>query len=166
MTNQSQGTVLLVNRENGDAVVPTIRDVKVFAIVSNVNCRTDVPEVLRYLFGEKAVKVAVMHDEFPVFETFLNKRRRGWAWRVCTAAGDVVMGGSEGSRHAANYKAYRALFLLLQTVPYRLIRLSSAEGAISTSSSPGNRPGCFTQRGPSSRVSRARDRSKYVRPRV
>jgi hypothetical protein len=68
-----------------------------------------------------------MPHQFPVFEMFLNKRGRGWTWRVCTTAGDVVMWGLEGSRHAANYKAYRALFLLLQTAPYRLIRLSSAK---------------------------------------
>jgi hypothetical protein len=75
-----------------------------------------------------------MANQLPVFETFLRKRGRGWAWRVCTAAGDVVMCGSEGSRHAANYKAYRALFLLLQTAPYQLIRMSSARGAVSSHS--------------------------------
>ena len=75
-----------------------------------------------------------MPDQFPVFEMFLNKRGRGWTWRVCTTAGDVVLCGSEGSRHAANYKAYRGLFLLLQTAPYRLIRMSSASGAVSSHS--------------------------------
>jgi hypothetical protein len=44
------------------------------------------------------------------------------------------MCGSEGSRHAANYKAYRALFLLLQTAPYQLIRMDRASGAVSTHS--------------------------------
>lgn len=52
------------------------------------------------------------------------------------------MCGSEGSRHAANYKAYRALFLLLQTAPYRLIQMSSASGALS-SHSVRNRPQPF-----------------------
>jgi hypothetical protein len=60
-----------------------------------------------------------MPDQFPVFEVFLNKRRRAWRWRVCTTAGDVVMRGSESSRPAAKYKADRALFLLLMSAPYR-----------------------------------------------
>jgi len=70
-----------------------------------------------------------MPVQFPVFEMFLNKRGRRWTWRVCTTAGDVVMCGSEGSRDAANYRACRALFLLLQTAPYRLMWMSGAGGA-------------------------------------
>ena len=98
-----------------------------------VTYRTDFSEVLRYLFAEETDEVATaMSSQFAVFEMFLNKRGRGWTWRVCTTAGDVVMWGSEGSRHAANYKAYRALFLLLQTAPYRLIRLSNAKCAVSS----------------------------------
>ncbi len=62
-----------------------------------------------------------MPDQFPVFEELLKKRRRTWRWRVCTAEGDVVMQGSESSRPAAKYKADRALFLLLLSVPYRLV---------------------------------------------
>jgi len=69
-----------------------------------------------------------MPDEFPVFEVFLNKRRRGWRWHVCTTGGDIVIRGSGPSRPAATYNAYRALFLLLQSAPYQSIRLSSSAG--------------------------------------
>jgi len=44
---------------------------------------------------------------------------------MCTSEGDVVMQGSETSRRAAKYKADRALFQLLQSAPYRLLRLST-----------------------------------------
>jgi hypothetical protein len=44
---------------------------------------------------------------------------------VCTTEGAVVMQGSESSRPAAKYKAYRALFLLLLSAPYRSIQLST-----------------------------------------
>ena len=44
------------------------------------------------------------------------------------------MRGSEGSRPAANYKAYRALFLLLQSAAYQSIPLPIAKGR----SRPGN----------------------------
>ena len=93
------------------------------------------------------------------FEMFLNKRGRGWTWRVCTTAGDVVMCGSEGSRHAANYKAYRALFLLLQTAPYRLIRTSSGRGPVS-SYSLRTAPGSFAQSSSFSRVPGAQGRTR------
>jgi hypothetical protein len=63
-------------------------------------------------------------DQFPVFEVVLKKRGRKWRWCVCTTEGDVVMQGSDGSRPAAKYKAYRALFLLLLAAPYRSIQLS------------------------------------------
>jgi hypothetical protein len=65
-----------------------------------------------------------MADKFPVFEVVLKRRSRKWSWSVCTSEGDVVMQGSESSRPAAKYKADRALFLLLQSAPYRSIRLS------------------------------------------
>jgi hypothetical protein len=68
-------------------------------------------------------------DQFPVFEVVLKKRGRGWRWRVCTTEGNVVMQGSESIRPAANYKADRALFLLLLSAPYRSIRLSNSESA-------------------------------------
>jgi hypothetical protein len=61
-------------------------------------------------------------DQLPVFELALKKRGRRWRWSVCTAEGDVVMMGSESSRPAAKYKADRALFLLLESAPYRSIR--------------------------------------------
>jgi hypothetical protein len=47
------------------------------------------------------------------------------------------MRGSEGSRPAANYKAYRALFLLLQSAAYQSISLSVAKGRPGRSR-PGN----------------------------
>src|SRR5437763_103071 len=65
-------------------------------------------------------------DQFPVFELVLKKRGRAWRWSVCTTEGAVVMEGSESSRPAAKYKAYRALFLLLLSAPYQSIRLSRA----------------------------------------
>jgi hypothetical protein len=58
-------------------------------------------------------------SRFPVFEVVLERRK--WNWRVHTSKGDVVMQGSESSRPAANYKADRALFLLLLSAPYRSI---------------------------------------------
>jgi hypothetical protein len=66
-----------------------------------------------------------MPSQFPVFEVVLERRGRKWSWRVCTSEGDVVMKGSESSRPAANYKADRALFLLLLSAPYRSMRLST-----------------------------------------
>jgi hypothetical protein len=61
-------------------------------------------------------------SRFPVFEVVLERRGRKWNWRVVrTTKGDVVMQGSESSRAAANYKADRALFLLLLSAPYRSI---------------------------------------------
>jgi hypothetical protein len=47
------------------------------------------------------------------------------------------MRGSEGSRPAANYKAYRALFLLLQSAAYQSIPLPIAKGRPGRSR-PGN----------------------------
>jgi hypothetical protein len=66
-----------------------------------------------------------MPYQFPVFEVVLKKRGRKWNWRVCTPEGDVVMQGAEASRRAAKYKADRALFQLLQSAPYRSLRLST-----------------------------------------
>ncbi|QOZ48520.1 hypothetical protein XH89_03865 [Bradyrhizobium sp. CCBAU 53340] len=51
--------------------------------------------------------------------TLAQRRRRAWAWSVCTSQGVVVMQGRERSRPAAKYHAERALFLLLLTAPYR-----------------------------------------------
>jgi hypothetical protein len=47
-------------------------------------------------------------DQFQVFEEVLEKQGQTWRWRVSTAEGQVVMGGSESSRPAAKYKADRA----------------------------------------------------------
>jgi hypothetical protein len=53
-------------------------------------------------------------DRFAGFDVVLKRRGRSrWRWAVCTAAGEVVMSGSECSRAGARYKAERALFLLL-----------------------------------------------------
>jgi len=53
-------------------------------------------------------------DGFAGFDVVLKRRGRSrWKWAVCTAAGEVVMSGSESSRAGARYKAERALFLLL-----------------------------------------------------
>lgn len=64
-----------------------------------------------------------MPYRYPVFEVVLKARRRKWNWRVSTSDGDVIMQGSESSRPAANYKADRALFLLLLSAPYQSRRL-------------------------------------------
>jgi hypothetical protein len=61
----------------------------------------------------------VTPDQFQVFEVVLKKRRRKWLWRVSTPDGDVVIEGSESSRPASKYNAYRVLFLLLLSAPYR-----------------------------------------------
>ena len=55
----------------------------------------------------------VMPIQFPVFEMFLRSAAEDGLGGM-HPGGDVVICGSEGSRHAANYKAYRALFLLLR----------------------------------------------------
>jgi hypothetical protein len=61
-----------------------------------------------------------MRDQFQIFGAFFEKRRRrgAWRWKVCTAEGDVIVRGSDMSRHAAQYNANRALFQLLLTAPY------------------------------------------------
>jgi hypothetical protein len=69
-----------------------------------------------------------MCDEFQIFEIVLNKRRRAWKWNVRTSAGDIVMCGSELSRPAASYNAYRAFFLLLQSTPNQSARLGNPAG--------------------------------------
>ncbi|WFU23742.1 hypothetical protein QA649_38015 [Bradyrhizobium sp. CB1717] len=62
----------------------------------------------------------MVKPEFPIFEvTLARRRRRTWAWNVCTVQGAVVMQGRESSRPAAKYQAERALFMLLLTAPYR-----------------------------------------------
>jgi len=64
--------------------------------------------------------------EFAIFETALNKRGRAWRWCVCTIEGSVVMHGSERSRPAAQYRANRAVFLLLLTSHYWLKRQNAS----------------------------------------
>lgn len=69
-----------------------------------------------------------MPDQFPIFEAFLKKRRRGaWRWSVCSAEGQVIMQGSHVSRRAARYNANRALFQLLLVAPYRSEALKSSD---------------------------------------
>jgi hypothetical protein len=70
-----------------------------------------------------------MPDQFPVFEAVLKQRGRGWTWRICKATGDVIMDDSELSRSAAQYIAYRSLFLMLRSAPYQLMRPSIPKGA-------------------------------------
>ena len=48
--------------------------------------------------------------EFVVF-----KRRRNFCWQVRDKNGKMVAIGTERTRPAARYRAYRALFLLLST---------------------------------------------------
>jgi hypothetical protein len=67
----------------------------------------------------------MLDNRFSVFEAILDKRGRRWNWRIHTSEGDLVMQGSESSRRAANYKADRALFLLLLSAPYQSMRLTT-----------------------------------------
>lgn len=61
----------------------------------------------------------MVRSEFPTFEmTLVQRRRKRWAWSVCTSEGAVVVRGRESSRNAAKYQAERALFMLLLTAPY------------------------------------------------
>jgi hypothetical protein len=43
----------------------------------------------------------------------LRRRPTKWKWQVCNMAGTPVMSGWGRTRQAAQYHAYRALFLLL-----------------------------------------------------
>jgi hypothetical protein len=52
------------------------------------------------------------------------------------------MQGSESSRPAANYKADRALFLLLLSAPYRSIRLSNPECTAPAARAGTSEPDC------------------------
>lgn len=54
-----------------------------------------------------------MPDHLPLFEIHLRSRRRTCRWYLRTTEGRPVMHGSAGSRAAARYQAYRALFLML-----------------------------------------------------
>jgi hypothetical protein len=57
-----------------------------------------------------------------MFEIALSKRgRKKWEWRVLDPSGKVVVGGFEGARREAKYKAERAFFhSLLVTSKLRL----------------------------------------------
>ena len=50
-----------------------------------------------------------------MFEVTLEKRGRGWWWRVQDRAEKAIMAGGEKSRSEAKYQGERALFLLLIT---------------------------------------------------
>jgi hypothetical protein len=54
-----------------------------------------------------------MPEQLPLFEIRLRKRGRACRWYLCTTDGHSIMQGSERSRAAARYQAYRALFLML-----------------------------------------------------
>jgi hypothetical protein len=82
-----------------------------------------------------------MPDQFPVFEPLLKKRGRVWKWFVCTTEGKVVMHGTESRRAAAQYKADRALFLMLLCAPYQSTRLSDREGTRYNRSGRSRSPG-------------------------
>lgn len=58
-----------------------------------------------------------MFDQFPIFDMRVGRRGRAWKWSVMTSEGRVIMDGAAKSRHAAQYRAYRALLLLLMTAP-------------------------------------------------
>ena len=86
-------------------------------------------------------------DGFAGFDVVLKRRGRSrWKWAVCTAAGEVVMSGSESSRAGARYKAERALFLLLCA---SRVRQRREEGLKKQAESPDiNRVGYRTMRLP------------------
>jgi hypothetical protein len=48
-----------------------------------------------------------------MFEVTLEKRGRGWWWRVQDPSEKAIMAGWENSRSEAKYQGERALFLLL-----------------------------------------------------
>jgi hypothetical protein len=56
----------------------------------------------------------------------IQGRPMKWKWQVCNAAGAPVMSGSERTRQAARYQAYRALFLLLAASSWKLRDASEA----------------------------------------
>ena len=51
----------------------------------------------------------------PMLEFIVFKRRRNFCWQVRDQHGKMVATGTERTRPAARYHAYRALFLLLST---------------------------------------------------
>jgi hypothetical protein len=54
-----------------------------------------------------------MQHQFLIYTKLVKRRGRGWKWSVCTIEGQIVMLGIEASLIAANYRANRALFLML-----------------------------------------------------
>jgi hypothetical protein len=74
-----------------------------------------------------------MPHQFPVFDVVFKKSgRKTWRWWVRSTEGRVVMGGSESSRAAAKYRAYRALFLLLLSAPFQSARDATAKARSSS----------------------------------
>jgi hypothetical protein len=66
-----------------------------------------------------------MRDQLQIFHTYLERRPRGaWEWKVCSAAGEVIMYGTDVSHHEARYRANRALFQLLLSAPFYSRRLN------------------------------------------
>lgn len=61
-----------------------------------------------------------MFDQMPIFDMRVGRRGRVWKWSVMTPEGRVIMDGLAKSRNAAQYRAYRALLLLLMTPPRQL----------------------------------------------
>jgi hypothetical protein len=51
----------------------------------------------------------------PMLQFVVFKRRRNFCWQVRDQSGKMVAAGTEKTRPAARYHAYRALFLLLST---------------------------------------------------
>jgi len=50
-----------------------------------------------------------------MLEFVIFKRRRNYCWQVRDPSGKMVATGTEKSRPAARYRAYRALFMALST---------------------------------------------------
>ncbi|MGM4872776.1 hypothetical protein AB7645_16310 [Bradyrhizobium sp. 956_D2_N1_5] len=71
------------------------------------------------ILGGRFWSMRLMSDvDFPVFDSSITRRGRGWRWCVSGEAGKIVLQGTERSRPAAQYMAARATFLLLLTAPY------------------------------------------------
>jgi hypothetical protein len=52
-----------------------------------------------------------------MFDLRIVRRGRRWKWQVIDLGGRILVGGWGASQLVARYKAYRALFLLLQATP-------------------------------------------------
>jgi len=65
---------------------------------------------------------ACLTSVLPTFDVDVQRKRRRWEWLIRTSAGECLLYGRERSRAEARYKAARALFQLLASIPYQKCR--------------------------------------------